>query len=60
MPPGGLFDWRLVSVPFDYPGEAEAWEVKVEGDSGLDLEVERVEEKVSDDGIDIGGERWEF
>jgi len=31
-----------VSVPFDYPDEAEAWEVKVEGDSGLELEVERL------------------
>ena len=43
MPAGGLFDYRLVSVPFDYPGEAEAWEVKVEGDTGLEVEVERME-----------------
>jgi hypothetical protein len=29
-----------VSVEFDYPGEAEAWEEKVEGEMGLELEVE--------------------
>jgi len=29
-----------VSVPFDYPGEAEAWEEKMEADTGLEFEVE--------------------
>jgi len=27
-------------VEFDYPGEVEAWEEKVEREAGLDLEIE--------------------
>jgi len=29
-----------VSIEFDYPGEAEAWEEKVEAETGIELEVE--------------------
>ena len=29
-----------MSVEFDYPGEAEAWEKKVERETGMELEAE--------------------
>jgi len=42
-----------VSVEFDYPGEAEAWEEKVEREIGIELTRE-----IAPRG-GAGGERWQ-